>query len=104
VIPQGAEQPRQLSDPLGRGWNLLGLRPAPPTDRLPDMNWVWHTQVGLILGGHVISVYLAHAEALRCFGTARKAMLSQIPMLVLMMAFTVFGLWILAQPISGSAG
>lgn len=104
VITQGAELPRLLSDPLGRGWNLLGQRPAPPTDRLPDMNWVWHTQVGLILGGHVISVYLAHAEALRCFGTARKAMLSQIPMLVLMMAFTVFGLWILAQPISGSAG
>jgi len=104
VITQGAELPRLLSDPLGQGWNLLGLRPSPPTDRLPDMNWVWHTQVGLILGGHIVSVYLAHVEALRCFGTPRRAMLSQIPMLALMMAFTVFGLWILAQPISGAEG
>jgi hypothetical protein len=32
------------------------------------------------------------------FGSKRQAMLSQIPMLVLMIAFTVLGLWILSLP------
>jgi hypothetical protein len=64
------------------------------------MGMVWHAQVGLIVFGHIVSVYLAHIEALRTFETPRKAMLSQLPMLGLMMVFTASGLWILAQPIT----
>lgn len=104
ILTQGSQLWRLLSDPFGRGWNLLAVDPRPALAALPDMGWVWHTQVGLILGGHIVSVYLAHREALRSFGDPRKAMVSQVPMLVLMMAFTVFGLWILAQPIAGSEG
>jgi hypothetical protein len=61
---------------------------------------VWHVQVGLILVGHIVSVYLAHVEALRIFPSSRKAAVSQLPMLVLMMVFTTLGLWILSLPIS----
>ena len=64
------------------------------------MSWVWHVQVGLILLGHVVSVYVAHRIALRVFETRRQALISQLPMLLLMMAFTVAGLWILAQPLT----
>ena len=66
------------------------------------MSWVWHTQVALILFGHIASVYLAHVVALRVFPTRRDAMRSQLPMLCLMVFFTVAGLWILALPLSGS--
>ena len=88
-----------LSDPLGRGWNVLGTAHWQTTVLL-DAGLVWHLQVGFILFGHIVSVYLAHVEALRVFANRRQAILSQIPMLALMVAFTVAGLWILSLPIS----
>lgn len=66
---------------------------------LPPARFVWHIQVGLILFGHVVSVYLGHEQALRIFPEGRKALWSQFPMLVLMIALTSVGLWILSLPI-----
>jgi len=100
ILTQGSQLLRLLSDPLGLGWDLLNQGQRMPSPTIPDIGLVWHTQVGLILVGHIVSVYIAHEEAVRTFGNQRHAMLSQLPMLLLMMAFTVFGLWILAQPIS----
>jgi hypothetical protein len=57
--------------------------------------------VTLIVIGHVIAVFLAHLEALRVFGNRRDALLSQIPMMLLMVAYTTLSLWIFAQPIVG---
>jgi hypothetical protein len=54
----------------------------------------------LILFDHIISVYVAHLVALRVCPTRRQALLSLLPMLGLMVAFTVAGLWILAQPLT----
>ena len=99
LLTQGVAIMSLLSDPFGRGWNLFGTAGLLRSPILPDMALVWHTQVGLILVGHVVSVYLAHVEALRIFPTRRQAALSQLPMLLLMMLFTTAGLWILAQPI-----
>jgi hypothetical protein len=39
--------------------------------------------------------------ALRLFGSHRSALVSQVPMLLLMVAYTSLSLWILAQPIVG---
>ena len=88
------------SDPFGWNWNLFGTAFKFRAPILPDMAWVWHSQVALILLGHVISVWIAHHIALRLFANRRAAMLSQLPMLVLMIGFTVAGLWILAQPLT----
>ena len=89
-----------ISDPFGAGWDLFGTaqflrQPMNP----PPARFVWHTQVGLILLGHVVSVYLAHLQALRISLNGRKALWSQVPMLVLMIALTSVGLWILSLPI-----
>jgi hypothetical protein len=89
-----------LSDPFNLGWNLFGTSAWTMTPMMLDAGTVWHTQVGLILFGHIVSVYLAHVEALKDFPGARKAMLSQVPMLALMVVFTTVGLWILSLPIS----
>ena len=101
IFTQGTKIISIVSDPFGLGWNLFGTADFFRGPILPDMNIVWHTQVGLIVFGHIVSVYLAHVEALRCFETPRRALLSQLPMLCLMMLFTASGLWILAQPITG---
>ncbi len=100
ILTQGVVIVSLLSDPFGWGWNLFGTAGLFRAPILPDMGFVWHSQVGLILFGHIVSVYLAHVEALRCFPTHRQATLSQIPMLMLMVIFTTAGLWILAQPIN----
>jgi hypothetical protein len=101
LVTQGLMIVRLVSDPFGVGWNLFGTALWLHRPVIPDMNWVWHAQVGLILVGHVASVVVAHREALRLFGDRRgMAMRSQLPMLALMLAFTAFGLWILAQPIT----
>lgn len=100
IFTQGTKIIAIVSDPFGMGWNLFGTAHMFRGPILPDMGMVWHTQVGLIVFGHIVSVYLAHVEALRTFESPRKAMLSQLPMLGLMMVFTASGLWILAQPIT----
>lgn len=99
ILTQGVKIVSLVSDPFGRGWNLFGTAGLFRAPFLPDLGTVWHTQVGLILFGHIVSVWIAHLEALRLFPTRGRALLSQLPMLVLMVAFTTAGLWILAQPI-----
>ena len=90
--------PFLLTDPFGLGWNPSGFDyPGGEPPKLV-MAFVWHTEVALILIGHVISVYLAHRVALRLFSFRREAMVSQLPMLMLMVAYTVLGLWVISLP------
>lgn len=96
---QGLEMLRIISDPFGRGWDIFGSADWRNLALIPKAETVWHVQVGLIVFGHVVSVYLAHIEALRLYQHRSMAVLSQLPMLVLMVLFTVAGLWILSQPI-----
>jgi hypothetical protein len=88
------------SDPFGWGWNLFGTARQAADPVVVPADWVWHSQVALILVGHVVSVYLAHLRALEVFPRARQAVWSQVPMLILMVAFTTAGLWILSLPIA----
>lgn len=99
IESQGVKIIALVSDPFGWGWNLFGTADWLQRSIVPDTAVVWHVQVGLILAGHVWSVVAAHHEALRQFDGAARATRSQLPMLALMVAFTVAGLWILAQPI-----
>jgi hypothetical protein len=91
---------RLISDPFGVGWNLFGTALNVQEPIVLLANGVWHTQIALILFGHIVSVYLAHAEALRLFQRSGQALRSQLPMLILMVAFTTVGLWILSLPIA----
>lgn len=99
IQTQGIKIIALASDPFGRGHNWFGTADWFQGANIPDTQTVWHVQVALIVLGHVIGVWAAHVEALRCFGSRRVAVLSQIPMLALMVFFTTAGLWILAQPI-----
>ena len=104
IITQGTQMVRLISDPFGFGWNLFGTARWLAAPIIPDAGVVWHAQVLLILFGHIVSVFLAHLEALRVFPTRRQATLSQLPMLLLMVGFTTIGLWILSQPLGSEPG
>jgi len=89
------------SDPFGYGWNLFGSAGYKVNLAIASPYVFWYGAVTLVVIGHVIAVYLAHAVALREFGDRRLALLSQVPMLALMVGYTMVSLWILAQPITG---
>lgn len=59
---------------------------------------IWLSQAFAVVLGHVVAILVAHVLALRLYGTRRQATLSQIPLAALMIAYTLFGLWLLASP------
>jgi hypothetical protein len=61
--------------------------------------FAWYSAVLAIVVGHIVAVYIAHVVALREFSSRRAAIRSQLPMLVLMVGYTIVSLWIIAQPI-----
>jgi hypothetical protein len=87
------------SDPFGFGWDLLGTRLYFIRIGIVDARFVWYTAVLAIVTGHIAAVYLAHVIALGVLSTPRLAFRSQIPMVALMIGYTMVSLWILAQPI-----
>lgn len=101
LVSQGLQIVRIASDPFGFRWNLFGTATLPPDPLILDAGTVWHTQVALILIGHILGVYVSHIEALKVFRGTKRAIVSQLPMLILMIIFTTIGLWILSLPIAG---
>lgn len=89
--------PWLISDPLGRGWNLLSL--DGPEGGPMQIGVIWHTQVIVILLGHVFGVVVSHQVARRVFTSRRAVLASQLPLLALMVAYTMVGLWILTLPL-----
>ncbi|MDQ6771466.1 MAG: hypothetical protein M3024_00520 [Candidatus Dormibacteraeota bacterium] len=100
LVIQGQGLIPLLADPLGRGWHLLPTASYQVSFTLAQASTVWYAQVVLIVVGHIVAVVLAHLRAGERFLTARNALLSQYPMLLLMVMYTMTSLWILAQPIT----
>ena len=101
LLIQGQAAISLVSDPLGRGWDLFGTADYEMKAGVVDAAFVWYSQVAVIVGGHVVAVYLAHLISLRLFGDPRKALRSQYPMVALMILYTISSLWIVSQPIVG---
>jgi hypothetical protein len=99
LLIQGQLLIRLASDPLGLGWNLFGTLRYRPDIGIVGARAVWYTAVVAIVLGHVIAVWVAHVVALREYRDRRAALRSQLPMLALMVGYTVVSLWIIAQPI-----
>jgi hypothetical protein len=91
-----------VSDPFGIGWDLFGTAGYRIDIGIIGAKFVWYAAVVSIVAGHVFAVGVAHFTALGVFGTAKAALRSQYPFLVLMVAYTMVSLWILSQPITGS--
>ncbi|MBI2752265.1 MAG: hypothetical protein HYX46_01920 [Betaproteobacteria bacterium] len=95
---------RALGDPFSLGWNLLGARELYVTTSFlshhASVHAIWNVQVAGIVAAHVAAVFVAHVLALRHHVSVRAALLSQLPMTALMVAYTIFGLWLLATPVA----
>lgn len=58
---------------------------------------VWYLSVGAIVLGHIAAIALSHRIALR--DAPGRPVRAGIPLALLMIGYTVFSLWIIAQPI-----
>lgn len=85
--------PVLLADPL----NTV----APLLDFIPT-SAIWYLSVGAIVLGHVVAVVLAHRLALR--DAPQRAVLAGLPLVLLMIGYTVLSLWIIASPITVDPG
>jgi hypothetical protein len=69
-----------------------------PLGWLP-LAWFWGSQVALIVGGHVVAVVAAHAVATDGTDSRRAALRGHLPLVALMVAYTVVSLWIVSRPV-----
>jgi hypothetical protein len=94
-----------LSDPFGLGWNLFGTAYMPVSTGIVmgsgQAVLIWNAQAFAIIGGHVLAVLVAHGLASRLHEGSRAATVSQLPLTLLMIGYTVFGLWLLSTPTAG---
>jgi len=97
LVLQGQQARRLASDPFGYGWDLLGTADWQPRLDLLTPNTIWYVQVGVLVVGHVLGLMLAHDRAVTLFRAPGVALRSQYPMLVLMVGYTVGGLWLLSN-------
>jgi hypothetical protein len=86
-----------LSDPLGRGWDLLGTAAVTPNLAPLSPNTIWYVQAGALVAGHVAGLAVAHDRAIEIFEDRGDALRSQYAMLALMVLYTVGGLWLLSR-------
>ena len=88
VIQAAVWLPSLIADPL--------MSIAPQVDWIP-IGLVWYLSVAAIVGGHVAGVALAHR--LTADRAPDRAVPAGLPMVALMIGYTVLSLWIIAQPI-----
>ena len=83
------------SDPLALGWNVFGT--AEWGVGLALFNYataIAVAQAGAVVGGHVLGIVAAHDRAI-AVSPPDRAVIGQIPMLLVMVGYTLGGLWLL---------
>ena len=93
---QGQAMAFLSSDPLGDGSDIFGTASATIDYNVVSAQAIWYVQVGALVIGHVAGLTLAHDKALVVYRNIREATRSQYWMLLVMIAFTSLGLWLLS--------
>ena len=91
---------RLASDPLGRGSDLFGGADRAIDYSVVSATAIWYVQTGALVLGHVAGLVLAHDRALVVWGNPRDASRSQIVMLLVMVLFTLLGMWLLSAALN----
>jgi hypothetical protein len=92
----------ELSDPLHTGADLLGLRDFHVTasflNTASGTLAIFTAQTAAILLGHIVGVAVAHAMLAETELPRTEALRLEGPLAISMVAYTAFGLWLLAAP------
>ena len=95
---------KALSDPLNLGWNLLGTRDLHVTASFlthhASVELIWYAQTAAIVAAHVAAVVVLHGLAGESEDGRMVTIRSEIPLTLLMIGYTLFGLWLLSTPVA----
>ena len=93
-----------FSDPLNQGWNLFGTSDWVVSSsfltHFDSVVLIWLLQISAIVLAHVAAVIVAYLHELHESPGGRRTVLVQVPATVLMVGYTVFGLWLLSTPVA----
>jgi hypothetical protein len=95
LVERGQQAVFALADPLGRGWNLLGLahlHVAYVLSLHPTVLAV--IKVSCVVTGHIVAVIAAHDKALRLLPAGHQ-LTGQLTMMLVMVSYTFTGLYLL---------
>lgn len=95
LVERGQQAVFALADPLGRGWNLLGLshlHVAYVLSLHPTVLAV--VKVTSVVTGHIVAVIAAHDKALRLLPSGHQ-LTGQLTMMLVMVGYTFTGLYLL---------
>lgn len=95
LVERGQQTIVRLADPLGRGWNVLGLADNDVSYVLSMHPAVVATlKVGFVVAGHIAGVIAAHDRALALLPRADQVT-GQLAMMLVMVGYTFTGLYLL---------
>lgn len=97
IFYEGSKLIRLISDPLGRGWDLFGTARQPLSMVVP-IEYLWASQVIMVVLGNMAAVWLVNRAAYRIFGNRRQAARAIIPLVIFVALLSVAAMWLLAQP------
>ncbi len=95
LLTEGQRIVVAFSDPLQQGWDLFGSVQFEPRDDILAGSLVWTLQVSAVVLGHVVGAWLGHSAIRR--SRREGEMVSQWPLVTLMVGMTVVALWSLGQ-------
>ncbi len=92
---------QNLGQALTVSRNLLGVSGEPITLLgFLSAQLFWGSQVVFIVVGHLVAVVAAHQVALRRYGSLSAARRGHLPLVVVMVGYTVLSLWIISRPLT----
>ncbi|WP_137155321.1 hypothetical protein [Rhizobium sp. FKL33] len=90
------------SDPFALGQDWLGMKDHHVTlsflNDFDAVRMLFSAQVAIVTLGHVVGVVMAHGMVSEQIERPEKVFRLEVPMAVLMIAFTFLGLWLLSTP------
>jgi hypothetical protein len=93
------------TDPFARGWfdahERLDRVTTSFLSNQDGVTVIWNLQAGGIVLGHIVAVLVAHLITLKQRTDRGQILASQAPLAALMVAYTLFGLWLLSTPAAG---
>jgi len=95
LVERGQQTVFALADPVGRGWNVLGLghlHVAYVLSMHPTVLAV--IKVSCVVTGHIVAVIAAHDKALRLLPVGHQ-LTGQLTMMLVMVSYTFTGLYLL---------
>ena len=92
-----------LSDPFGWGWDLFGTA-GQTYSPLLALGTIWWVQVVFIVVGHAYGVVIADRIGRTLFAARGTVLRGLIPFIALMVLFSSFSLWLIAQPMEMRSG